>query len=88
MESHDSYRVMADFVDEVDDNRFKEQLITTLNKPKPFSQFKFQIDTNGKFRQQWFDFRHQRMIDWVSNQIDEHNNLNKFRIENSDNREK
>lgn len=75
MESWDSFRIMEDFTYEVNDTKLKEQLIRALNKPKPFRHFKFIIDESGEFRERWFEFRLQRMIDWVTNQIDAHNEM-------------
>ena len=56
MESHDSFQIMENFVDEVTEASLQKQLITALNKPKPFANFKFLIE-NSEYRQYWFDFR-------------------------------
>jgi hypothetical protein len=68
-ESHDSFRLMADFSESVDDTKLQDKLISALNKPKPFRNFKWQIDNSGEFRQQWFDFKKKRYIYWVKEQI-------------------
>lgn len=69
-ESHDSFKIMADFTESVDDTRLKEKLINALNRPKPFQNFKWQIDNSGEYRQKWFDFKKMRYIQWVKEQID------------------
>ena len=75
MESHDSFQIMADFVDTLDDQRLKDTLINALNKRKPFQNFKYEIDGSGEYRQLWFDFRKLRYIEWIKDQIDAHNDF-------------
>ena len=77
METHDSFRLMADFTESIDNSKLQEKLINALNKSKPFSNFKWQIDNSGDCRQEWFDFKKMRYIKWVKDQIDintEYNN--------------
>ena len=73
MESHDSFKVMEDFTDEVKDEYLKRDLIKALNRPKPFWNFKYEIDENGEYREQWFAFKRQKMIEWVRNQVERNN---------------
>lgn len=70
MDSGTSFLVMEEFTEEVSDEKFRNRLINALNRPKPFRNFKFEIDGNSSYRQKWFDFRNQKMIDWVKNQIE------------------
>jgi len=72
-ESRDSFKIMADFAECVDDTRLQERLINALNRPKPFKNFKWQIDNSGEYRQKWFDFKKMRYIQWVKEQIDLNN---------------
>ena len=72
LNSHDSFRIMADFAENVDDDKLRERLVKVLNKSKPFSNFKWQIDNSGDYRQAWFDFRNARFVDWVKEQIKFH----------------
>jgi hypothetical protein len=69
-ESHESFRILADFAESVGDVSLQGKLIKALNKPKPFQNFKWQIDNSGKYRQQWFDFKRMRYIQWVNEQIE------------------
>jgi hypothetical protein len=73
-ESHESFRIMADFAESINDNRLRNRLVYALNGRKPFQNFKWQIDNSGEFRQQWFDFKKMRYIKWVEEQIDSYNN--------------
>lgn len=77
MTSHDSFNLMVDFVDLVLDLSIQTKLISALNKSKPFRNFKNVIDNSGEYRQQWFDFKRSRYIDWVQDQIDTENSLSK-----------
>jgi hypothetical protein len=70
LDSHESFRIMADFSENIDNIKLQEKLIDALNKPKPFRNFKWQIDNSGEYRQLWFDFKKLRCIRWVKEQID------------------
>ena len=72
-ESHESFQLMVHFAESVDDKKLQNKLINVLNKPKPFQNFKWQIDNSGEYRQQWFDFKKIRYIQWVKKQIDLNN---------------
>jgi hypothetical protein len=61
---------MVDFAESVDDTKLRDKLISALNRPKPFQNFKWQIDNSGEYRQQWFDFKKMCYIQWVKEQID------------------
>jgi Uncharacterised protein family (UPF0158) len=69
-DSTESFRFMEDFTDELPDNtRIKVTLLEALNKRKPFREFKYEIDNSGEYRQLWFDFKNQKMIDYVQDRI-------------------
>lgn len=70
MSSHDSFLVMADFIDTVDNTFLQERLVDALNKRKPFQNFKWIIDNSGKYRQRWFDYKNSRYQDWVIEQLE------------------
>jgi len=65
MDSHHSLRVMENFINTIDSNRMKSQLMGALNKSKPFRNFKHVIDNSGKYRQQWFDYKKDQNIEWI-----------------------
>ena len=69
MDSSDSFRIMEEFVDTLDDNSTKIRLLTALEGHKPFANFKLQIDNSGKYREIWFAFKQQKTIEWVLDQL-------------------
>lgn len=69
MDSRESFSVMEDFIDEVDDKKLKNRLIYALERSKPFKNFKYEIDYSGKYREQWFTFKLQKNIEWVKDRI-------------------
>lgn len=69
-ESHESFKIMADFSEDIEDKRLQDKLINALNRPKPFQNFKWQIDNSGEYRQKWFDFKKMRYIQWVKKQVE------------------
>ena len=78
MESHESFEKMADFAENVDSRELRDGLINALNKKHPFQKFKWVVDNSGPYRQKWFDFKNQRLIEWVKDQLEildfEHDN--------------
>ena len=56
MESHDSFKVMEHFMDEIKEISFQERLVNALNRKKPFANFKHLVE-GSKYRQRWFNFR-------------------------------
>jgi hypothetical protein len=75
MEASDSFRVMADFAEQLTDSGLRDKLVNALNKPNPFSKFKFVIDNSGEHRQNWFDFKNKRYIEWTEEQLKIQNEL-------------
>ena len=73
MGSNSSFQVIVDFIDTVDNETLKENLIKSINKPKPFRNFKWEIDNSGEYRQKWFDFKKSQYISWVNSKIQEEN---------------
>jgi Xaa-Pro aminopeptidase len=78
MESYESFEIMADFAENVDSRELRDSLINALNKKHPFQNFKWVVDNSGPDRQKWFDFKTQRLIEWVNDQLEvldfEHDN--------------
>lgn len=70
MESHESFDLVADFTETINDEDLRTALINVLNKRHPFRNFKWVIDNSGPYRQKWFDFKNQRLIHWVKDQLD------------------
>ena len=73
LSSKDSYSIMKDFAISVKDKDIRERLLYALNKPKPFSNFKYEVDYSPELREQWFKFKNEQYIKWVKEQIDEFN---------------
>jgi len=67
-ESRDSFQIMEDFVDEIDDLKLKEDLIKILTRKSPFANFKAEIETSA-YRQKWFDFRTMKHEEYVKRQM-------------------
>jgi hypothetical protein len=82
MESHESFKIMADFTETVDSRELCDELINALNRKHPFQNFKWVVDNSGPYRQKWFDFKNQRNIEWVENKLDEINSIEEFKIKN------
>lgn len=57
MDTQESFRLMEKFIDTVDDIRQKEKFEDALRRPRPFGNFKFEVNRAGPYRQKWFDFK-------------------------------
>jgi hypothetical protein len=70
LQSSDNFSIMADFAEQLSGNeRLRNQLRTVLNNKHPFRNFKFIIDNSGSYRQQWFNFKNQRIVDWARERL-------------------
>ncbi|MEO5649435.1 MAG: UPF0158 family protein [Ginsengibacter sp.] len=70
MESSDSFRIMEDFAISLPESATKIRLITSLEGHKPFGNFNHQIHNAGKEKEQWFQFKREREIEWVKDQLE------------------
>jgi hypothetical protein len=68
LESFENFKIMEQFIDQITDTQFKAELINSLQKKKPFQNFKHLID-NSNFRQKWFDFKKIELERIVENQL-------------------
>ena len=69
MESSEAFEIMEAFVDEVQDKRLHEDLVKILNRRSPFANFKAEVESS-LYRQEWFDFRLNKFIDYVKDQLE------------------
>ncbi|MDN3657066.1 UPF0158 family protein [Ferruginibacter paludis] len=76
MEASDSFKVMAEFSEQITDERLRAKLIDALERKGPFTHFKFVIDNAGDYRQHWFAFKGNSYYEWVVDQLKMHNQLN------------
>jgi hypothetical protein len=72
LETHESFRMMESFAEEVGDKFLRTGLITALNNRKPFRNFKALID-NSNYRQAWFAFKDKWYIDYVKDELEWYN---------------
>lgn len=70
LESNESFRIMADYAESVDNEKLKDNLIFALNGPKPFRNFKYQIDNSGVYREKWFEYKKMRYIQYVKDLVE------------------
>jgi len=77
--SDESFQIMVDYAESIDNKKLQEKLFNALNKSHPFRNFKWHIDNAGEYRQKWFDYKNQRFIDHVKEQIEVYNGLEEFK---------
>src|SRR5580765_5350103 len=64
MKSSESFKIMQEFVESLEDDYVKIRLLKAIEGRKPFANFKHQIENSGDFRELWFAFRKQKNMDW------------------------
>ncbi|GHT69980.1 hypothetical protein AGMMS50239_37640 [Bacteroidia bacterium] len=64
LESHGSFEIMSDFVNQLKSGRETDKLIQALNGHKPFANFNHQIH-NSKYKEDWFAFRQKALEKYV-----------------------
>ena len=75
LKSNDSFNIMEQFTDQLENSILKNQLINALNNRKPFANFKRIID-DSEIREDWFKFKHMWMKNHISELIDNELNYN------------
>jgi hypothetical protein len=69
-ESRHSFKIMESFIESIPDSPLKDNLRHSLNYKKPFRAFKDFIDNAGEYRQAWFDFKSQKLQEWVRDRVE------------------
>jgi Uncharacterised protein family (UPF0158) len=69
MESYESFQIMEDFAEQLQDTKFQNKLQNILTRKKPFREFKSAID-NSDYREDWFAFRSTAYKVWVVNALE------------------
>jgi len=66
--SSDSFKIMEQFINEVEDKKLQNQLVKALSNRRPFANFKAIIE-NSEYRQQWFDFKQNKLEEMVWDEL-------------------
>ncbi len=71
METSQDHQMMENFAERsVKERNFQDELFNALSKPKAATGFKFLIDSSGKYKDKWNEYRIQQYKDWVKEQVD------------------
>ena len=73
IDSSASFRVMEDFVEQLEDGEMKEELSEALRRRRPFRQFKDTMYRYPDIKEEWFRYHDQRMKDVARRWLEEHN---------------
>ena len=68
MESWEAFKVMEGFVEEVEDEHFRDGLVKMLSRKSPFANFKAEVESSP-FRQNWFDFKQRMYEEYVREKL-------------------
>ena len=77
MESREAFRVMEDFLSEVQDVELQQHLVRILERKSPFANFK-EVVESSQYRENWFDFRSNATKNYIKEQLE----FEGFEIEN------
>jgi len=70
LSSHESFKIMRDFTDQVEDKKIKNKLIYALERNKPFRNFKYEVDYDEETRQHWFKYKQYRIEEYVKDYLE------------------
>ncbi len=76
MESHESFEIIEDFVNEIPDKKIQERFMNVIQRRKPFQQFKNLLLDYPDLRQQWFAYKDKRINEYVEEQVEVYKNRN------------
>lgn len=68
-ESRESFEIMENFIDEVDDKYLQKKLVNALERRHPFANFKNTIE-NSDYRKAWFAFKQSKLEEYVWRDIE------------------
>jgi len=68
MESWEAFRVMEDFLGEVQDEELQQDLVRILERKRPFANFKAVVESSA-YRENWFDFRSKASQIYIKEQL-------------------
>ncbi len=69
LESHEDYKIMVDFAEQIDNEELRDKLSGALEKRNPFRNFRADLDYSGDYLEQWYAFKKMRYIDKVKSQM-------------------
>lgn len=69
MDSTEAFKIMEDFINEINDKKLRDDLMKILNRRSPFANFKSEVETSS-YRQKWFDFRNKIYEEYVRQQLE------------------
>jgi hypothetical protein len=75
MSPQEEFVVMEAFIHEVDQQWLREKLQRILSRPKPFRNFKAELQEEGHYWHKWFAFKRVKMLAWVSRQLQHNSDL-------------
>jgi spore coat polysaccharide biosynthesis protein SpsF (cytidylyltransferase family) len=74
MDSHEAFEVMENFALSLNDEKQKSKLIKILDRPKPFANFKSEVEESD-FKKDWDEFEKKANVKWVEKQIEYYDRL-------------
>ena len=69
MPSNESFEIMENFANQLENSKVKTHLLAVLTNRKPFANFKRIID-NSDIREEWFDFKDRHVRNYVKTIIE------------------
>ena len=71
MESSQSFRIIENFIYNIEDDDIRGEFENAVARKKPFQQFKYLLLDYPELREQWFKFKDEKNIEWVKEQLDD-----------------
>jgi hypothetical protein len=71
----EEFGVMEAFARQVDQDLLRDKLLQILGRPKPFRNFKAELENAGSYRGKWLDFKNASMLESVKVQLQQKSNF-------------
>ncbi|SRR5665213_1659493 len=79
MESHESFQVIEDYIETIAEKDVREKFENIIQRKKPFQQFKYLLFDYPVLRERWFLYKDERYREYVQEQVDNYNRIEKFK---------
>ena len=70
---HESFCFMSDFIEQIPDRGTRTKFLRAIEKPKPFRHFKGLLHYHPQLKQEWYQYRRLRLLDYTREIVDRYN---------------
>jgi hypothetical protein len=65
LDTGESFKLMRDFTYTLDDEKMRDKLQLSLERPKPFAKFRYALESGSEYTNMWYEFKSKEYIKYV-----------------------